>query len=63
MTRLTPIGLGTVQFGTDYGIVNTTGIVAQIGLGDSSSESSMIAGGYEQLGPYEVQDQELVYLQ
>lgn len=30
---------------------------------DSLRESSMIAGGHEQLGPYEVQDHELVGLQ
>ncbi len=32
-------------------------------LGDSLHESSMIAGRHEQLGPYEVQDHELVGLQ
>lgn len=37
--------------------------VAQIAFGDSFHESSMIAGGHEQLGPYEVQDHELVDLQ
>ncbi|MDG1458036.1 MAG: hypothetical protein P8Q92_09170 [Pseudoprimorskyibacter sp.] len=31
--------------------------------GDSLFESSMIAGGYEQLGPYKIQDHELVCLQ
>jgi hypothetical protein len=31
--------------------------------GDSLFESSMIAGGYEPLGPYKVQDHELVCLQ
>lgn len=30
---------------------------------DSRWESSMIAGGHEQLGPYEVQDQELAFVQ
>ena len=39
------------------------GFVAQIPFRDSSHESSMIAGVYEQLGPYEVQDHELVDLQ
>ena len=34
-----------------------------MGLWDSLYESSVIAEGDEQLGPYEVQDQELVILQ
>lgn len=41
----------------------SSGFVAQIHTGDSLCESSMIAGGHEQLGPYEVQDYELVGLQ
>ena len=32
-------------------------------VGDSSRESSMIAGGHEQLGPYDIQDHKLVGLQ
>ena len=32
-------------------------------LGDSLHESSVIAEGHEQLGPYEIQDNELVGLQ
>ncbi|WP_083464431.1 Stealth CR1 domain-containing protein [Phaeobacter sp. 11ANDIMAR09] len=39
------------------------GFVAQIACGDSSRESRMIARGHEQLGPYKIQDQELVGLQ
>lgn len=39
------------------------GIVAQIAWWDSLRESSMITGRHEQLGPYEVQDHELVGLQ
>lgn len=31
--------------------------------GDSLHESSVIAGRHEQLGPYEVQDQELAFVQ
>ena len=40
-----------------------TGFVAQIGCGDSCRESSVIAGGHEQLDPDEVQDHKLVVLQ
>ena len=43
--------------------IDHDGFVAQIPFRDSSHESSMIAGGYEQLGPYEAQDHELVDLQ
>ncbi len=32
-------------------------------LRDSLYESSVVAGGYEQLVPYEVQDQELAFVQ
>ena len=32
-------------------------------LRDSFYESSVVAGGYEQLVPYEVQDQELAFVQ
>ncbi len=39
------------------------GFVAQIGCGDSCRESSVIAGGHEQLDPDEVQDHKLVVLQ
>jgi len=39
------------------------GFVAQILPWDSSHESSVITGRYEQLGPYEIQDHELVVLQ
>ena len=39
------------------------GFVAQVVFSDSLYESSVIAEGDEQLGPYEVQDQELVILQ
>jgi hypothetical protein len=39
------------------------GFVAQMVFSDSLYESSVIAEGDEQLGPYEVQDQELVILQ
>ena len=44
-------------------LVRVLGIVAQIGLTNSLYESSMIIGKHEQLGPYEVQDHELVGLQ
>jgi hypothetical protein len=40
-----------------------SGFVAQMVFSDSLYESSVIAEGDEQLGPYEVQDQELVILQ
>ena len=39
------------------------GLCCTNGVRDSLFESSMVAGGYEQLGPYEVQDHELVDLQ
>ena len=39
------------------------GFVAQIVVRDSLRESGMIAGRHEQLGPYEIQDHELVVLQ
>jgi len=35
------------------------GFVAQMGVRDSLFESSVVAGGYEQLVPDEVQDDEL----
>lgn len=44
-------------------IADLLGFVAQIPFRNSSHESRMIAGGYEQLGPFEVQDHELVDLQ
>ncbi len=45
------------------GIASLGGFVAQMSLEDSRCESSMIAGGHEQLDTYEVQDHELVDLQ
>jgi len=46
-----PLALGAVTY------------VAQMGLGDSCFEPSMMVGRDEQLGPYEVQDHKLVILQ
>ena len=39
------------------------GLCCTNGVRDSLFESSMVAGGHEQLVPYEVQDQELAFVQ
>jgi hypothetical protein len=49
------------QFGPNY--TSSHGVVEQMVFWVSLYESSVIAEGDEQLGPYEVQDQESVVLQ
>ena len=44
-------------------MVSSKGLCCTKGVRDSLRESSVVADGHEQLVPYEVQDQELAFVQ
>ena len=53
----------TITEWADHLNMNPNGLCCTNQLRDSLYESSVVAGGYEQLVPYEVQDQELAFVQ